>query len=99
MSTVGKKVLAREYIFREGEEVGHFNIVMEGSVAIVIEVSAQEQETVVSNLGLGDVFVWSDLVSPHKATANGKALTTARLLAFDFDEIDSTLRKTGTVVI
>ena len=73
-----------EYIFREGDAVDHFYIVVEGSVAIVID---QEEEAVVSNLGPGDVFAWSGLIAPHKATADAKALTPARLLSFDYDEI------------
>jgi CRP-like cAMP-binding protein len=87
------EVQAGDYVFHEGEEIRHFYVVVEGSVAIMIEVPAQERETVVSNLGPGDVFAWSGLVSPHKATANAKALTAARLLSFDFEEICSYFEK------
>jgi CRP-like cAMP-binding protein len=87
MSAEELEVAAGDYIFREGDEVGHFYIVQQGSVGIVIDVPAQQQETVVSNLGPGDVFAWSGLVSPHKATASAKVLTPTKLLSFDFNKI------------
>jgi CRP-like cAMP-binding protein len=80
-------VEAGRYFFHEGEEVCCFYIVLEGAVAIVIELPRQDRETVVSTLGPGDVFSWSGLVSPHKATASGKALTSCRVLSFDCQEI------------
>jgi CRP-like cAMP-binding protein len=81
------EIPAGDYIFREGDEVDYFYVVQQGSVGIVLDVPAQHQETVVSNLGPGDVFAWSGLVSPHKATASAKALTPATLLSFDFNQI------------
>jgi CRP-like cAMP-binding protein len=90
------------YFFREGDELTHFYIVMEGAVAIVFEVPDRDvehkiseqlarklktKEVVISTVGPGEVFAWSALVSPHKATAGAKALTPCRVIAFDSREL------------
>jgi len=78
---------AGEFLFHEGEQVGRFFVVVEGAVGIVFEVPARRQEAVISKLGPGDVFAWSGLVFPHKATASAKALTLCRVLSFNFEKI------------
>ncbi|NOZ26594.1 MAG: Crp/Fnr family transcriptional regulator [Chloroflexi bacterium] len=75
------------YFFHEGEELCCFYIVLEGAVAIVIEVPGEEDEVVVSTVGPGEVFAWSGLVPPHTATASAKATTRCRVIAFDCQEL------------
>ncbi len=89
---------ADHVFFREGETLEQFFFLLEGAVAVVIElpdnnerqpVSGQllgtfhNKDVVVSTVGPGDVFGWSGLVPPPTTTAKAKALTPCRVLAFD----------------
>ncbi len=84
--------------FREGDTLNDFYLVVQGAVAIVIEVPDRELEqklseqltgglqtkdVVISAVGPGEVFGWSALVAPHEATTSGKATTPCRVIAFD----------------
>ncbi len=90
------------YFFREGDELSRFYIVVEGAVAIVFEVPDREvehkiseqltrqlktKEVLISTVGPGELFGWSALVAPHKATAGAKALTACRVIGFDRVEL------------
>ena len=74
-----------DFIFREGNFLRNFYIVVEGAVGIVLEGTGKDKksETVISAVGPGHVFAWSALVPPYKATASAKALTPCWLIAFD----------------
>jgi CRP-like cAMP-binding protein len=74
-----------DYVFKEGDLLHNFYIVVEGAVGIVHdEIRKDKQvETVISAIGPGHVFAWSALVPPYKATANAKALTPCWLISFD----------------
>ncbi len=89
---------AGHVFFREGDTLEQFFLLLEGAVAIVIElpdsnetqpVSGQllgafhNRDVVVSTVGPGDVFGWSGLVPPPTTTAKAKALSPCRVLAFD----------------
>jgi CRP/FNR family cyclic AMP-dependent transcriptional regulator len=93
---------AEHYFFHEGETLDCFNLVVEGAVAIVIEVpdqgveqklagqltgELQTKDVVVSAVGPGEVFGWSGLVPPHKATTSVKATTPCRVIAFNCQEL------------
>ncbi len=95
-------VEAGHYLFHERDNLEHFYMVLEGAVAIVIEVPDQEVEQklsdqlthelktkdlVISAVGPGEVFGWSALVPPHQATTSGKATTPCRVIAFDSQEL------------
>jgi CRP-like cAMP-binding protein len=84
--------------FHEEDELDRFYLVLEGAVAIVFELPerdvkhkiseqfAREMKTIdvtVSTVGTGDVFGWSGLVPPHKATAGAKSLTACRVVALE----------------
>lgn len=73
---------AQEFVFREGDQLNSFYIVVEGAVGIVRETEGKS-DTVISAVGPGHVFAWSALVPPHLATASAKALTTCWLVAFN----------------
>lgn len=81
--------------FHEGDELSNFYLVVEGAVAIVLEVPDQgveqqiagqltgelkTKDVTVSTVGTGDVFGWSGLIPPHKATAGAKAIMPCRVL-------------------
>ena len=89
---------AGHYFFHEEDELNTFYLVVEGEVAVIIEVPDQDVEQkvsgqlmgelktkdiVVSTVGPGEVFAWSGLVPPHKATGSAKTNGTCRVLAFD----------------
>ena len=90
------------YFFHEGDELTHFYLVIEGQVAIVLDLpksgvthklsevlthSFPTEDITVISLGPGQVFGWSALVPPHEATSSGKALTSCRVIAFDCLEL------------
>ncbi len=94
-----EETVETEHIFfREEEDLDHFYLVLEGAVAIVFELperdvehkisdqfarKLQTRDVVISTVGPGEVFGWSGLVPPHKATAGSKAVTPCRVVAFD----------------
>ena len=93
---------AGDYLFHEGDQLDHFYMVLEGAVAIVIEVPVanmnhklseqftgemKTREVVISAIGPGEVFGWSALVPPHDATTSSKATTPCQIIAFDAQEL------------
>ncbi len=90
------------YFFHEGDELGSFYLVLEGAVAIVVEVPDRDVEqefsgqltgklkikdVTTSTVRTGDIFGWSGLIPPHKATAAVKAIMPCRVLAFNSREL------------
>ena len=78
-----EKVEAGHFFLREGDEVPYLYLVVEGTANALIELPTKGREIIVSTIGPGDVFAWSALVPPHKATAGVKATAPCRLIAFD----------------
>lgn len=89
---------AGHHFFHEGDELKHFYLVVKGAVAITMELPEQgvehklaeqflrelkTRDIVISTLGTGDIFGWSGLVAPHKATASAQAVDNCLVLAFD----------------
>lgn len=100
LAKVGNEVSvpAGEYLFHEGDNLDHFYLVLEGEIAITIEVpdqaveqavsgqltgKIQTKDIVISTVGPGQVFAWSALVPPYAATASGRAVHASDLVAFD----------------
>ncbi len=88
--------------FQEGDELNKLYLILEGTVAIVIDVPDRALEQplawqlkgrlnsrgiTVSTVGTGEVFAWSALIPPHKATAGAKAITPCRVIALDCEEL------------
>lgn len=95
-------VEADDYFFHEEDELDHFYIILEGAAAIVFELPERDvkhkiadqfarelktKDVVVSTVGTGDIFGWSGLVPPYKATAGAKALTRCRVAAVRSKEL------------
>ena len=91
-------VEADQYFFHEGDELDHFYFVVAGKVGILVDVpdptvrqSVSRQlignlitrEVVVATAEPGEMFAWSALVPPHRATSSGKALSPCRIISFD----------------
>jgi CRP-like cAMP-binding protein len=104
MAKVGSAihVEAGHFFFHENDQLDNFYLVVEGAVAIVIEVPDQDVEhklsgqltgdlqmkdVVISAIGPGEVFGWSALVPPHGATTSAKATTPSHVIAFDCREL------------
>ena len=84
----GLTVQTGEYIFREGDDLCCFYIVVEGAVGVVLEAPNKEEQdqmedVIFSAIGPGGAFAWSALVPPHQATASAKALSSCWLISFD----------------
>ena len=91
-------VEADHYFFHEGDHLDNLYFVLEGAVALVIKVPDQDvahklseqltgelrtKDVVITAVGPGEVFGWSALVPPHKATTSGKTMTPCHVLTFD----------------
>ncbi len=93
---------ANQYFFQEEDDLNHFYLILEGAVAIVFKVPERDvkhkiseqfardfktKDIVLSTVGSGDVFGWSGLVPPFKATAGAKAITPCRVVAVRSKEL------------
>jgi len=97
-----RKYGAGDSFFHEGEDIKHFYLVEDGTVAIVMELpdrdvkhSVSEQFTgsmktkgvTVSTVGPGEVFGWSGLVPPQRTSAGALAETDCRVVEFDAQKL------------
>ena len=88
--------------FPEGDILDHFYLVLEGIIAIVIEVPDRDEvqtltrqltgnlknrDVTVSTVRPGNIFGWSALIPPHKSTASAKAQTPCQVVSFDCEEL------------
>ena len=78
-----KRIETGQYFFREEEDLQALYLLLEGAVAIVIEIPDRKKEIVVSTVGPGEIFGWSSLVPPEKSSATAKATTPCRVITFD----------------
>ena len=91
--------------FNEGDDLDTFYLIQDGSVDITIGIPDQEEEhklvdqifrtmkmeqITVSSLGVGDMFGWSALISPHTSTASAIASTLCRVIAVTCTELCTT---------
>lgn len=92
--------------FNEGDELDSLYLVLEGIAAVVLEVPDENVEQPVSGqltgklttrdvvigaIGPGEVFGWSALVPPHRATSSAKATTRCRVVTFDRRKLELAL--------
>lgn len=88
--------------FHEGDELKKLYLVIEGAVALFVQVPDRDKEqplsgqltgnlstkdVTVSTVGTGGVFGWSALIPSHEATAGAKALTPCRAIALDCEDL------------
>ena len=94
--------LAGHQFIAGGERLTNFYLVLEGTVGITIKVPDMEikqsltrqitndlitRDVTVSTVGEGEVFGWSAIIPPNLPTANVKALSSCRVLVFDYQEL------------
>jgi CRP-like cAMP-binding protein len=88
-----------EQLFKEGDTLDAFYLLLEGEVLITMDIPDRGKEQPVSKqltgeklhtrevetgvIEEGQVFAWSAIVPPYEATANGKANGGCKLIAFD----------------
>jgi CRP-like cAMP-binding protein len=72
---------AGEVIYREGEECGDFYLIESGHVAL--EIDPPTGPVRVDTLGVGEEFGWSAVLAGRECVLQARALSQARLLAFD----------------
>jgi CRP/FNR family cyclic AMP-dependent transcriptional regulator len=95
-------VEADYYFFEEEDSLSHFYLLLEGAAAIVFKLPARDvkhkiseqfarefatKDVTVSTVGSGDVFGWSGLIPPFKATAGAKALTPCRVIGINSEAL------------
>ena len=88
--------------FREGDTLVHFYLVTEGTVEITVPFTDPNQvhgvasqltgqvttaEASLSIVGAGDIFGWSGLIPPYKATATAAMLTPGRVVAINTEAL------------
>jgi CRP-like cAMP-binding protein len=84
--------------FREDDTIDHFYLVVEGAIAVFMEIPDRTKDqplsgqltgelpvhdVIVSTVGSGEVFGWAALVPPPVASGGAKAVTPCRVIAFD----------------
>ena len=77
-----------EYIFREGEEAQKVYILMEGSVALQIQLKKHHQVIVSTIEEKGELFGWSAVVEPKRYSATIKCLAHSRVLSMKGEELE-----------
>jgi len=92
-------VEAGHYFFYEQDQLRSFYLVQKGIVAITLNIPDRDvvqpltnqitnnlimRDVTVSTVHEGEVFGWSALVTPNVSTANAKALSSCRVMEFDF---------------
>jgi CRP-like cAMP-binding protein len=75
------------YFNNEGEELNTLYLILEGEIVLITTLPQKEQEVILNTLGPGDVFGWSSFIPPYTATAGAKAVSSARIVAFDAKEL------------
>ena len=96
------------YFFHEDDDLDIFYLTLEGAVAIVIELPEKDvqhkvseqflrelktKDVIVSTVGSGDIFGWSGLIPPYKATAGAKAVIACRVVAVRIEDLRDLFEK------
>lgn len=73
---------ARARLLREGDETRELSVLIEGRVALTEHVAGRGSVTLMT-VEPGDVFGWSALIAPFKATSTVVSLEPVEVIAFD----------------
>lgn len=92
-------VEAESYLFAEEEELAYLFLVLEGRIAVTLNLpevgnraviaspAAKKREVTVGMVGVGEMCAWAALVPPYKAISNAKTLTPCRILTLNANEL------------
>jgi len=73
---------ARARLLREGDETKELSVLVDGRVALTEHVAGRGSVTLMT-VEPGDVFGWSALITPFKATSTVVSLEPVQVIAFD----------------
>ncbi len=79
-----------EVVIHEGQPVDSFGVVVEGRLAVRLNVPGRSTVTALT-IEPGDIVGWSALVPPHRATSTVVALEPTTVVAFDGSSLRSEL--------
>jgi CRP-like cAMP-binding protein len=82
---------ARARLLREGEETRELSVLLAGRVALTEHVAARGSVTLMT-VEPGDVFGWSALIAPYRATSTVTTLEPVKVIAFDGDRLRMAVR-------
>jgi CRP-like cAMP-binding protein len=82
---------ARARLLREGEETRELSVLIEGRAALTEHVAGRGSVTLMT-VEPGDVFGWSVLISPYRATSTVVSLEPVRIVAFDAGRLRERVR-------
>lgn len=92
-----------ELIFREAAKAEKLYVLLEGKVALRLQISSKPQSITVSVINSSNQsFGWSGLVAPYHYTASALCESDCRLLAIDGQELIQALKqdpKSGFIVM
>ncbi|MFU8772276.1 MAG: cyclic nucleotide-binding domain-containing protein [Anaerolineales bacterium] len=98
MNSAELSVKEGEYFFHEGDKLDHFYLIIEGSVAVNLEITDREKkqsvsdqlvgnletkEIIICTLGSGDIFGISAIVPPNFAASSAKSFSASRVIRVD----------------
>lgn len=106
LAKIGNKITveAGHYFFRGDERVDKLYLIIEGEVAIVLEVPDREaknpiseqlageittKDIIVSMLGTGSTFGWAAVIPPNDAFNATKATQTCTVVSFDANDLQT----------
>jgi CRP-like cAMP-binding protein len=81
-----KEYPAGAEIFRQGPDSPYLYFVLDGEVALEVQVSGQEAAEIHRG-GPGELFGWSPVLGRHSMTATGRATTPTRLAVFEIARV------------
>jgi CRP/FNR family transcriptional regulator, cyclic AMP receptor protein len=79
-------------LFREGDPSDIFGILTRGRVALRTLVPERGEVTILT-VEPGDVYLWSSLVPPYRASSTGVAIEPIEAIVFDGSELRTALRE------
>jgi CRP-like cAMP-binding protein len=69
-------------LFREGDQIRHFSIVVSGNVAIEI-IGADHRPRRIHTVGKGELLGWSPVLGSGAMTATARAITDVQIVSLD----------------
>jgi CRP-like cAMP-binding protein len=82
---------AQTRLLREGDETRELSVLLEGRVALTEHVAGRGSVTLMT-VEPGDVFGWSALIAPYRATSTVVSLEPVRVMAFDGNALRQRVR-------
>ncbi|MGD8684540.1 MAG: cyclic nucleotide-binding domain-containing protein [Chloroflexota bacterium] len=82
---------ARARLLREGDDTKELSILVDGRIALTEHVAGRGSVTLMS-AEPGDVFGWSALIPPYRATATVVSLEPVKVIAIDAEQLRTELQ-------